>query len=41
MKRGYHRHDELIANLEWPEITSSNLDPEYWHQLVFWLKTSP
>ena len=41
MKRGYHRHDELIANLEWPEITSSNLDPDYWHQLVFWLKSSP
>jgi GNAT superfamily N-acetyltransferase len=23
MKRGYHRHDELIANLDWPEISDS------------------
>jgi GNAT superfamily N-acetyltransferase len=38
MKRGYRRHDELIAHLDWPEISSSHHKPETCHQLVFWLK---
>lgn len=36
-KRGYARHDHLIAELDWPEIGSEpNACTK--HQLVFWLK---
>ncbi len=44
-KRGYQRHDELIARLEWPEVldTENSTNPskptETLHNLVFWLKS--
>lgn len=45
-KRGYHRHDELFAKLDWPEIPDSQIPPnsdissETPHSLVFWLKST-
>jgi GNAT superfamily N-acetyltransferase len=47
MKRGYLRHDELIANLDWPEVLddqiplNSIISNETPHSLVFWLKLTP
>lgn len=44
-KRGYQRHDDLIANLEWPVITNpeissnTNFSEDITHDLVFWLKS--
>lgn len=40
MKRGYQRHNELIAKLDWPEILVSDNTPIITHELVFWLKCS-
>ncbi|MES2982670.1 MAG: GNAT family N-acetyltransferase [Verrucomicrobiota bacterium] len=44
-KRGYQRHDELIAKLDWPEVTYietpsiSGISEETPHSLVFWIKS--
>lgn len=44
--RGYKRHDELIAKLDWPEVSNhensinSGISAETPHSLVFWLKPS-
>jgi GNAT superfamily N-acetyltransferase len=46
IKRGYQRHDELIAQLNWPEVSDSHHSsksdskPEIPHNLVFWLNSS-
>lgn len=40
IKRGYQRHHELIAKLDWPEIQVSDNVPKISHDLVFWLKSS-
>lgn len=45
-KRGYQRHDELVANLDWPEISHSHdssepgVSEDVSHSLVFWLKST-
>lgn len=39
-KRGYVRHDDLVASLDWPEITDVSNPADVPHDLVFWLKTS-
>ncbi|MFN4944441.1 MAG: GNAT family N-acetyltransferase [Akkermansiaceae bacterium] len=45
-KRGYIRHDDLIANLDWPEVSEANNSPNHdiatdtSHKLVFWLKST-
>jgi GNAT superfamily N-acetyltransferase len=37
-KRGYHRHDDLVAHLDWPE-TGNPSNESIPHRLLFWLKT--
>lgn len=45
-KRGYQRHDELIAKLDWPEVTHtenpsiSGISAKNSHRLVFWAKST-
>lgn len=45
-KRGYQRHDELIAKLDWPEVTyienpsNQGISAETPHNLVFWVKSN-
>ena len=38
MMRGYQRHNELIAKLDWLEIHNLDIMPVISHNLVFWLK---
>jgi GNAT superfamily N-acetyltransferase len=45
-KRGYIQHDDLIADLDWPEVSDSDNSPNQGnatdtsHKLVFWLKST-